>query len=66
MFCSNQFYANGRERIATHWIFCRKKYTRLYDSFDRDGLSVAGTVPFSGTVTDTESQPRSKRNAEGV
>lgn len=54
MFCSNQFYANGRERIATHWVFCRRKYTRLYNTFDRDGLTASGTVPDSGTVTETD------------
>lgn len=59
MFCSNQFYANGRERIATHWVFCRRKYTRLYDTFDRDGLTASGTVPDSGTVTETDRPPRS-------
>lgn len=59
MFCSNQFYANGRERIATHWVFCRRKYTRLYNTFDRDGLTASGTVPDSGTVTETDRPPRS-------
>ena len=41
--------------------FCRKKYTRLYNTFDRDGLTVSGTVPDSGTVTDTVNQARNKR-----
>ncbi len=44
MFIANKFYANTRERISSSWIFSRRKYTRLYDTFDRDGISDTRTV----------------------
>lgn len=45
MFIANKFYANTRERISSSWIFCQKKYTKLYDTFDRDGISDAQSMP---------------------
>lgn len=39
MFISNRFYANSKERIGSDWIFARKKYTQLYNTYDRSGLT---------------------------
>lgn len=50
MFLSNRFYANTKERIGSSWIFCRKKYTRLYNTYDRVGLSDGASVSDSDTA----------------
>lgn len=50
MFLSNRFYANTKERIGSSWIFCRKKYTRLYNTYDRVGLPDGAPVSDSDTA----------------
>lgn len=40
LFLANRFYGGGKERIGSEWILRRKKYTNLYNTYDRDNLSV--------------------------
>lgn len=39
MFLSNKFYANTKERLSSSWVFARKKYYKLYNTYDRVGVS---------------------------
>lgn len=55
MFLSNRFYANNKERIGSSWIFCRKKYTRLYNTYDRVELSAPAPVSVSDTAQAADS-----------
>lgn len=40
LFLANRFYGGGKERIGSEWILRRKKYTNLYNTYDRENLSV--------------------------
>lgn len=44
IFLANRFYGSSKECIGSDWIVCRKKYTRLYNTYDRDSLTVSGTA----------------------
>lgn len=59
MFLSNRFYANSKERIGSDWIFCWKKYTRLYNTYDRVGLSDSAPVSLADTAQESDSHTRS-------
>lgn len=58
MFLSNKFYANTKELLCSSWIFARKKYIKLYNTYDRVGLSVPENVLEStqGSGTDSADQ----------